>query len=84
MTSVDLNPLEIGAAQLQERDHKVRIGIDSCAAVTVFLKTVADDNPLLHTPGKAKSCRPASSKLLPDLGTRKMQGKLKDGSLSST
>ena len=40
--------------------HRIRIGIDSCAAVTVLPKSVADDYPMLHTPGKAKSYRPAS------------------------
>ena len=35
MASVDLNALEIGAVQLPEKGHKIRIGIDSCAAVTV-------------------------------------------------
>ena len=81
MASVDLNALEIGAVQLPERDHRIRIGIDSCAAVTVFPKSVADDYPMLDTPGKAKSYRPASGKLLPDLGARKVQVKLRDGSL---
>ena len=56
-------------------------GIDSCAAVTVFPKSVADDYPMLDMPGKAKSYRPASGKLLPDLGARKVQVKLRDGSL---
>ena len=36
---------------------------------------------MLHTPGKAKSYRPASGKFLPDLDARKLQVKLKDGSL---
>ena len=36
---------------------------------------------MLDMPGKAKSYRPASGKLLPDLGARKVQVKLKDGSL---
>ena len=39
-----------------------------------------DDCPMLDTPGKAKSCRPASSKLLSDLGAQKVQVKLRDGS----
>ena len=43
MASIDLNALEIGAVQLREGDRKIRIGTDSCAAVTVFPKTVADD-----------------------------------------
>ena len=81
MASVDLNALEIGALQLPEKDDKIRIGIDSCAAVIVFPKTVAGDCPMLQTPGKAKSYRPTSGKLLPDLGARKVQVKLKDGSL---
>ena len=37
--------IEIGAVQLLEKDHEIRNGIDSCAAVTVFPKTVADVNP---------------------------------------
>ena len=81
MANVDLNALEIGAVQLPEKGHIIRIGIDSCAAVTVFPKSVADDYPMLDTPGKAKSYRPASGKLLPDLGARKVQVKLRDGSL---
>ena len=76
--SIDLNALEIGVVQLLENDHKIRIRSDSCAAVNVFPKTVADDYPMLQTPGKAESYRPASGKLLPDLRARKVQ---KDGSL---
>ena len=49
--------------------------------MTVFPKSVADDFSMLHTPGKAKSYRPASAKLVPDLGARKVQDKLKNGSL---
>ena len=41
----------------------------------MFPKSVADENPMFHTPGKAKSYRPASGKLLPDLGARKVQVK---------
>ena len=81
MASLDLNALEIGAVQFTEKDHRIRTGIDSCAAVTVFLKSVADDYPMLHTPGKAKSYRPASGKFLLDLGARKVQVKLQGGSL---
>ena len=77
----DLNALEIGAVHLLEKGHRMRIGIDSCAAVTVFPKSVADDYPLLDMPGKANSYRPASGKLLPDLGARRVQVKLRDGSL---
>ena len=61
MESIDLNALEIGAVQLLEKDHKTRIGIDSCAAVTVFPNTVADDDPFLQAPGKAMSFRQASA-----------------------
>ena len=81
MASVDLNALEIAAVQLLEKDHRIRIGISWCAAVTVFPKSVADDYPMLDMPGKAMSYRPASGKLLPDLGARKVQVKLRDGSL---
>ena len=78
MASIDLNAWEIGAVQLPGEDHRIRVGIGSCAAVTVFPKSVADDNPMLVTPGKAKSYRPASGKLRPHLGARKVQIKLKD------
>ena len=81
MASIDLNVLEIGAVQVPEKDHGIRVGIDSCAAVTVLSKSVADDYTMLHTPGKAKNYRPASGKLLPDLGARKVQVKPKDESL---
>ena len=47
--SIDLKALEIGAVQLPEGNRKIRMGIDSCAAVTVFPKTVADDHPMLQT-----------------------------------
>ena len=72
--------LEIGSVQVSEGNRKLRSGIDSRAAVTVFPKTVAEDYPVLKTPGKAKSHRPASGKLLPDLGARKVQVKLQDRS----
>ena len=81
MASIDPNVLQIGAVLLPEEDHRIRIGIDSCAAVIVFSKGVADDCPMLRTPGKVKSYRLAPGKLLPDLGARKVQVKLKDGSL---
>ena len=81
MASIDFNAVEIGAVQVLGKDHQIRTGIDSCAAVTVFPKTVADDYPMLQTPGKAQSYRPASGRLLPDLGARRVQVKLKDGSL---
>ena len=57
MAIVDLNALEIGAVQLPGKDHRIRIGIDSGAAVTVFPKSVADDCPMLDMSGKAKSYR---------------------------
>ena len=47
----------------------------------MFPKTVAEACSVPKTPGKAKSYRPASGKLWPDLGARKVQVKLKDGSL---
>ena len=37
-----LNALEIGSVQVSEENRKLRSGIDSCAAVTVFPKTVAE------------------------------------------
>ena len=43
--------LQIGTVQLPETDHRICIWIDSCAAVSVFQKMVADDNP---APNKAK------------------------------
>ena len=43
MAMIGLSALEMGEeVQLPEEDHRIRIGIDSCAAVTVFPKTVAD------------------------------------------
>ena len=81
MASVDLNALVIGAVQLLEKGHRIPTGIDSFAAVSAFPKSVADDYPMLNMPGKAKSYRPASGKLLPDLGARKVQVKLRDLSL---
>ena len=49
--------------------------------MTVFSKTVEEDYTVLKTPGKAKSNRPASGKLLPYLGAGKVEVKLKVGSL---
>ena len=37
MVNVDLNALEIGAVFLLARNHKIQVGIDSCAAVIVFV-----------------------------------------------
>ena len=34
MASIELNALEIGSVQASEESRKIRIGIDSCAAVT--------------------------------------------------
>ena len=81
MARIDLNAWEIGAVQLPEKDHGIRLGIDWCLEVTVFPKTVADDCLVLLTPGKAKRYRPASGKLLLDLGARQVQVRMKDGSL---
>ena len=70
MASIELNALEIGSVPVPEGNRKLRIGIDSCAAVTICPKTVAEEYPMLQTPGKAKSYRPASGKLLPDVGVQ--------------
>ena len=75
-----LNALEIGSVQVSEGNRKLRSGIDSRAAVTLFPKTVAEDYTVRKTPGKAKSYRPASGKFLPDLGARKVQVRLQDRS----
>ena len=75
-----LNALEIGSVQVSEGHRKLRSGIDSRAAVTVFPKTVAEDYPVRKTSGKAKSYRPVSGKFLPDLGARKAQVRLQDRS----
>ena len=75
-----LNALEIGSVQVSEGNRKLRSGIDSRAAVTLFPKTVAEDYTVRKTPGKAKSYRPASGKFLPDLGARKAQVRLQDRS----
>ena len=37
MVNVDLKTLEIGAALLPARNHEIQVGIDSCAAVIVFV-----------------------------------------------
>ena len=37
MASVDLNALEIGSVLLPRRNRKIQIGIDSCAAVVVYV-----------------------------------------------
>ena len=77
MASIDLNALEIGAVQWPEKDRKLRIGIDSRAAVTVFPKTGGGGLPDAPNARQTKkSYRPASGKLLPDLCARKVQVKL--------
>ena len=82
MASIDLNALEIGAVQWPEKDRKLRIGIDSRAAVTVFPKTGGGGLPDAPNARQTKkSYRPASGKLLPDVGARAVQVKLIDGSL---
>ena len=78
MASIELNALEIESVQVPEEIRQIRIGIDSCAAVTVFPKRAAEDYSVLRTPGTAQSYRPASGKLLPDPGARKVQVKLRD------
>ena len=54
MASIDLTALEIGVVQWSKEDRKLRIGIDSRAAVTVFPKTVAEGYLMLQTPDKQK------------------------------
>ena len=62
MVNVDLNALEIGAVLLLARNHKIHVGIDSCAAVTVFVHF------RLFVTKSCKSCV--------DLSARKVKGKL--------
>ena len=81
MESIELNALETGSVHVSEGNRKLRTGIDSCAEVTVFPETVAEDYSMRQTPGNAKSYTSASGEPLPDLGARKVQVKLKDGSL---
>ena len=47
MASIDLNPLEIETVQLPEEDRNIRIS-DGVP------EDVADDNPMLQPPGKAR------------------------------
>ena len=42
VASIELNALEVGSLPISEENRNIRIGIDSCAAVTVFPKTVAE------------------------------------------
>ena len=46
MGRIELNTLEIGSGEVTEESLNIRIGIESCAAVTVFPKTVAEDYPV--------------------------------------
>ena len=70
MASVDLNALEIGAVQLPEKDHRIRIGIDPCAAVTVSQECFgrlsdarhARKNEELETSGRQASSRSGCAK----------------------
>ena len=74
---IDLNALKIGAVQLPEKDHKICIGIDLSAVVTVFPKTVAGRLPDAPNAGQSKELpgrRQAS--FLQDLGARMVQVKL--------
>ena len=48
MASVVLNALEIGAVQLSEKDHRIRIGIDSCAAGIVFQECYGRQSDVRH------------------------------------
>ena len=51
MASLDLNSLEIGSVLLPERNREIQMGTDSCVAVIVFSRVVADDVTRLRTPG---------------------------------
>ena len=62
MESADLKALEIGSVLLPERSRKIQTGMDSCAAVTVFSRMVADDFPMLQTPSKAQDFRSECSR----------------------
>ena len=63
MVNVDLNALEIGAVLLLARNHKIQVGIDSCAAVTVFVHF------RWFVTKSCKSCM--------DLSARKVKGNLR-------
>ena len=63
LASIELNALEIGSVQASLESPRIRIGMDSCAAVIVFPKTVAENYSVRKTPGK-------EGKLLPDLGRK--------------
>ena len=57
MASVDLNSLEIGSVLLPERNREIQMGTDSCVALILFSRVVADDVTMFRTPGKARSRR---------------------------
>ena len=63
MMNVDLNALENGSMLLLARNHKIQVGIDSCAAVTVFAH---------FRWFVTKSCKSCV-----DLSARKVKGKLR-------
>ena len=63
MVNVDLNALEIGAVLLLARSRKIQVGINSCAAVTVFVHLRWFET---------KSCKPCM-----DLSARKVKGKFR-------
>ena len=63
MVNVDLNALEIGSVLLLERNHEIQVGIDSCAAATVFAHF------RWFVMNSCKSCL--------DLSARKVKGKLR-------
>ena len=59
----EMNALEIGSVLLLERNHEIQVGIDSCAAVTVFVHFRCF---------VTKSCKSCT-----DLSARKVKGKLR-------
>ena len=70
------------SASCQKKDYRNRTGIDSRAAETACPEECCGRLPdAPHAKQVTKSYRLASGKLLPDLGARKVQVKLKDGSL---
>ena len=66
MVNVDLSALEIGSVLLHERNREIQIGINSCAAVTVFVH---------FRQFVTKSCKSCM-----DLSARKVKGKLRGDS----
>ena len=80
MASVDLNALEVGALQLTEKDHRIRIRIDSRAAVTVNQECGGRLSDARHA-RQSDELQTSVRQALPDLGARKVQVNLRDGSL---